>query len=138
MARRRVLVVDDDPDVIEYFVSFLDDHGYLVESASNAAQAVSTVDAFDPDAVLIDVMMPGRSGLDLLVTFRRHPRWSDLPIVMITGDDQVLQDDCRSYLGSHDDVRGPDGVLAKPIDQQALLDLLSTVCEGQSEPISQA
>lgn len=138
MAPYRVLVVDDDPDVTEYFASFLGDNGYLVASASNAAEAVIAVDTFTPDAVLIDVMMPGRSGLDLLVKLRRHPRWSDLPIVMITGDDRVLQDDCRTYLGSHLDVRGPDGVLAKPIDRQVLLGVLDSICRGCLDSISKA
>jgi CheY-like chemotaxis protein len=138
MTSHRVLVVDDDPDVTEYFTSFLGDHGYVVESASNAAQAVLAVDAFRPDVVLIDVMMPGRSGLDLLVTFRRHPRWSGLPLVMITGDDRVVRDDFRTYLGSHSDVRGPDGVLPKPIDRKALLAVLGSVCGGRSGPITRA
>jgi CheY-like chemotaxis protein len=138
MAPYRVLVVDDDPDVIEYFSSFLGDHGYLVESASNASQAVVAVNDFGPDVVLIDVMMPGKSGLDLLVTLRRHPVWSGLPVVMITGDDRILQDDCRSYLGSHADVRAPDGVLAKPIDRKVLLGVLDGVCGGRSEPVLRA
>lgn len=138
MTAQRVLVVDDDPDVIEYFASFLGDHGYIVESASNAAQAVVAVDRFLPDVVLIDVMMPGRSGLDLLVTFRRHPRWSGLPLVMITGDDCIVEDDFRTYLGTHADVRGPDGVLPKPIDRKALLAVLGSVCSDCSGPIPRA
>lgn len=129
MSGPRILVVDDDPDIGEYFTFFLEDHGYQVQSAENAEAALERIGDFSPSAVLIDVMMPGRSGLDLLVTLRRDPRWADTPVVMITGNDMVLRDDCRSYLASHDDVRCPDGVLAKPIDRQALLKLLGKLCK---------
>jgi CheY-like chemotaxis protein len=129
----RILVVDDDPDISEYFSFFLEDNGYEVASAENVTAALETIEGFAPDAVLIDVMMPGKSGLDLLVTLRRSSRWADTPLVMITGNDKVLQDDCRSYLATHGDVRCPDGVLAKPIDRQTLLKLLGRLC-SQSNP----
>lgn len=128
MPAHRVLVVDDDPDIIDYFSSFLEDHGYHVGSAENAAMALDIVDEFGPDVILIDVMMPGRSGLDLLVRLRREPRWGDIPLVVVTGNDQILEDDCHSYLGTHQDVRGPDGVLSKPIDRNALLAVLKQLC----------
>jgi DNA-binding response OmpR family regulator len=133
VAGPRILVVDDDPDITDYFALFLEDHGYHVDSAANAVAAMDTIDSFDPHVVLVDVMMPGKSGLDLLVTLRRSSRWSKTPVVMITGNDKVLQDDCRSYLATHGDVRCPDGVLAKPIDRQALLQLLGKLCR-QPEP----
>ena len=120
----RVLVVDDDPDILDYFTSFLEDHEFAVRTASNAVRALSVLEECRPDIVLIDVLMPGRSGLDLLVKLRRDSRWRDVPLVVVTGNDQILEDDCQSYLGSHQDVRGPDGVLSKPIDRNALLAVL--------------
>ena len=124
MPPHKVLVVDDDPDIIDYFSSFLEDNGYNVGSAQSAAAALSAVDEYKPDVILIDVLMPGKSGLDLLVTLRRDPNWTNVPLVVVTGNDQILQDDCQSYLGSHQDVRGPDGVLSKPIDRNTLLAVL--------------
>lgn len=128
MPPRRVLVVDDDPDIVDYFSSFLADSGYQVGSAASSAAALDVIDEFRPDVVLIDVMMPGRSGLDLLVTLRRSPKWHRLPLVVVTGNDQILQDDCQSYLAGHEGVQGPDGVLAKPIDRDALLAVLRRLC----------
>jgi CheY-like chemotaxis protein len=124
----RVLVVDDDPDIRDYFTSFLEDHGYEVRTAGSAVTAFSDLEECRPDVVLIDVLMPGKSGLDLLVRLRRDHRWGDIPLVVVTGNDQILQDDCQSYLGSHQDVRGPDGVLSKPIDRNALLAVLRNLC----------
>jgi len=124
MRGNKILVVDDDPDIVDYLSSFLEDNGYDVATAQDSATALSTVDRFRPDAILVDVLMPGRSGLDLLVTLRRDPRWCDIPLVVITGSDKILQDDCQSYLGAHDGVRGPDGVLGKPVDRNTLLAVL--------------
>ena len=124
----RILVVDDDPDIQDYFGSLLEDNGYQVMPADNTEAALEMMGEFEPATVLIDVMMPGRSGLDLLVTLRNDPRWHALPVVMITGNDKVVQDDCRSYLSAHGGVRSPDAVLGKPIDQETLLATLARLC----------
>lgn len=124
MQGNKVLVVDDDPDVVEYLSSFLEDNGYEVAAATDAASARAQVARFRPGVVLIDVLMPGRSGLDLLVSLRSDPRWRHIPLVVITGSDKILEDDCQSYLGSHHGVRGPDGVLGKPVDRKTLLAVL--------------
>ncbi len=125
-----VLVVDDDPDVLEYLSMFLQDHGYEVRVAADAGAALETLKAFSPDVILVDVLLPGRSGLDLLVHLRRSADWGAVPLVVVTGHDQVLQDYCQSYLGGHRDVRGPDGVLGKPLDTRALLAVVGHLSEG--------
>lgn len=127
MSLRRILVVDDDPDIREYFSAVLDDHGYQVAEARDATTALAALDRFLPDVVIVDVLLPGRSGLDLLVTLRRSPRWSATPLVVVTGVDQLLKDDCQSYLGSYAGVEGPDAVLGKPIDPATLLAVLRAI-----------
>lgn len=127
----RVLLVDDDPDIRLYLRSFLEDEGCAVVDAVSAAAALDEIASQRPDVVLIDVMMPGRSGLDLLVSLRRSPDHSDLPLVVVTGNDRILEDDCQSYLGAHAGVRGPDGVLGKPVDRQALLRVVQAVTSDQ-------
>jgi len=130
----RILVVDDDPDVIEYLSSFLEDEGHEVAAAGDEGSALAEMERSSPDVVLIDVMLPGRSGLDLLVCLRRDPRWSGIPLVLATGDDNVLKDECRSYLETHQDVRGPDHVLGKPMDRDLLLSVLREVAVVSTSP----
>lgn len=117
----RILVVEDDPDIADYMASFLEDEGYRVTSASRCSTALATMEEFRPDIVLIDALLPGKSGLEFLVTLRRDSRWSALPLVVVTGNDKLLEDDCQSYLGAHAGVRGPDGVLGKPVDRTTLI-----------------
>ena len=126
-ADRRVLIVEDDPDIVDYYSLFLEDEGYEVRSANRCSTAREMMDEFRPEVVLIDALLPGKSGLELLVCLRRDPQWSDLPMVVVTGNDTLLEDDCQSYLGAHEGVRGPDGVLGKPVDRESLLTVLKTL-----------
>jgi CheY-like chemotaxis protein len=123
-AGSRVLIVEDDPDIVEYLSFFLEDEGYSVKSASRCSTALGMMDEFQPNVVLIDALLPGKSGLEFLVTLRKDPRWSSLPLVVCTGNDKLLEDDCQSYLGAHEGVSGPDGVLGKPVDRDTLLSVL--------------
>jgi DNA-binding response OmpR family regulator len=119
--RTRVLVVEDDPDIVDYLSSFLEDEGFAVAAAGRCSTALELMADFAPEVVLIDALLPGKSGLELLVTLRKDARWSGLPLVVVTGNDRLLEDDCQSYLGAHEGVRGPDGVLGKPVDRTTLL-----------------
>jgi DNA-binding response OmpR family regulator len=128
----RVFVLEDDPDIVDYLSSFLEDEGFEVASANRCSTALAALDEFEPEVVLIDALLPGRSGLEFLVTVRRHERWSDLPLVVVTGNDKLLEDDCQSYLGAHDGVRGPDGVLGKPVHLESLLSVIRTLVNGSA------
>ncbi len=120
----RILVVDDDPDTQVYLEALLEDHGYVVDTSSSAGHALDSLDDRLVDAVILDVMMPGRSGLDLLVRLRGDPRYADLPLVMLTGNDAVVADGGRTYARSHGAVRGADAVLGKPVEPTELLRVL--------------
>ena len=126
-ADRRVLIVEDDPDIVDYLSFFLKDEGYEVEAAGRCSTAREMMDDFRPEVILIDALLPGKSGLELLVSLRRDPQWSELPMVVVTGNDTLLEDDCQSYLGAHEGVRGPDSVLGKPVDRESLLAVLRTL-----------
>lgn len=119
--RKMVLVVDDDQDTLDYLSVLLLDNGYDVRVAPDEPTALLQLEEFPADTVIMDVMMPGKSGLDLLVKLRSSSRWSCLSVIVVTGNDRVLEDHGRSYLSSHKGIQGPDAVLGKPVDPQALL-----------------
>jgi CheY-like chemotaxis protein len=124
--KKKVLVMDDDQDTLDYLSALLADNGYDVRTAASQAAALSRLEEFQAETVIMDVMMPGRSGLDLLVKLRSSPRWTDLSVIVITGNDRVLEDHGKSYLSSREGLRGPDAVLGKPVDAAALLRFLET------------
>ncbi len=135
MPGRRIFIVDDDPDIVVYLTSLLEDHGYDVRAAPDAGTALAALETDRPDALLVDVLLPGRSGLDLLVSIRHDPRLRGVALVVITGMDEILQHDCQSYLASHQGVAGPDAVLGKPVEPRTLLAILAHLL-GPRSPLS--
>lgn len=118
---KRVLVVDDDPDILLYLHTLLVDHGYDVYTADSTTSAGEALAATSFDLLLLDVLLQGRSGLDLLLTLRKDTRSANLPVVLLTGDDRVIEDRGRSYLASQGAGRGADALLGKPVQPDALL-----------------
>ena len=114
----------------EQSLKALEREGYEVSAYTGKAEAMEAFGERLPDLVILDVILPGKSGLDLLVTIRQHERWSSVPIVVLTGNDSIVQDNGRTYLRGHDLERGPDCVLAKPVDQEELIECLSRLTDS--------
>jgi CheY-like chemotaxis protein/phosphoribosyl 1,2-cyclic phosphodiesterase len=86
----RILIVDDDPDIRALATQALRHDGHVVNAASDASEALASIEASAPDLVLLDLVMPGRSGLDVLKTLRAAPATAALPVIVLTGvDDEV-------------------------------------------------
>jgi CheY-like chemotaxis protein len=80
----RVLVVDDDAAVRELITVNLELAGFVVASAEDGVAALAAVDAFGPDLVTLDVMMPRLGGFETLERLRADPRTASIPVVMVT------------------------------------------------------
>ena len=124
MSAKTILVVDDNPDIVDYVCVLLEDNGYETRPASSSAAALKQLEKSSFDLAIIDVLMPGRSGLDLLKCIRSSPDWSELPVVVLTGNDQVVQAGARPYLGHLSGLRDADAVLAKPLKPAELMEAL--------------
>jgi DNA-binding response OmpR family regulator len=84
MAEGRVLVVDDEPMVRETLGQVLTDEGYVVDLAVDGETALARVRAAQPDAILLDLMMPGMNGRQFLQALREEPRYEDIPVLIMT------------------------------------------------------
>lgn len=81
----RVLIVEDDPDLVALVRRWLERDGHLVEHAADGAAALQALlGAPLPHLVLLDVMLPKMDGFELLQRLRAEPRTKDLPVVMVT------------------------------------------------------
>ncbi len=106
-----VLVVDDDHRLRDLLRRFLAEHGYIVTSAKDAADARARLVGLRFDAIILDVMMPGEDGFALTETLRRD---STVPILLLTAMDEVE----HRITGLE---RGADDYLAKPFEPRELL-----------------
>jgi two-component system, OmpR family, phosphate regulon response regulator PhoB len=102
-----VLVVDDDPDVCDLVRYKLEQSGFDVRRASDGDQALREVDAEIPDLVLLDIMMPGMSGLEVLERWRANGATEKLPVIMLTAKAQENDVERGFELGADDYVIKP-------------------------------
>ncbi len=84
MAQRKILVVDDDPDIFEIVQTNLEGAGYEVVGASDGSEGLRKVLAENPDLVILDVLMPEMDGWEVLRQIEADPRTAGLPIIMLT------------------------------------------------------
>lgn len=80
----KVLTVDDDDALTRFIQTILGAEGLIVEALNKPIQILSTVEQFQPDLILLDVMMPGLSGYDVCRLIRATEKWSELPILFLT------------------------------------------------------
>jgi len=94
MARKKILVVDDEQDILTLLVSILKSENYEVITASNGEEALTAIKTKHPDAVILDIMMPKLDGMQVLQKIREDPEISSLPVIMLTakaGDEDILK-----------------------------------------------
>lgn len=85
---RRVLLVEDEPNIIEAIRFILKRDGWEVEAHTDGSSAVRKITQVAPDLVILDMMLPGRSGMEILADLRALPEMSDLPVLMLTARGQ--------------------------------------------------
>jgi putative two-component system response regulator len=89
LRKNKILIVDDDPGDILLLRKMLEPD-YLIIAASDGREAMAVVDAQCPDLVLLDVMMPKKSGYTLCVQMKSNTSIEDIPVVMVTGLDAEM------------------------------------------------
>ena len=85
---KRVLLIEDEPNIIEAVSFILSRDGWDVKTHSNGHDAIDAVRARAPDLVILDVMLPGKSGMDILRELRESDGLRDLPVLMLTARGQ--------------------------------------------------
>ena len=104
----KILIIDDDPDTIEFLTLILQRLGYQVLVARDGMDALATAHSEKPDLIILDVMMPGLDGFEVARSLRRHPETALTPILMFTAKTQV-EDKLAGYEA------GVDIYLTKPV-----------------------
>jgi DNA-binding response OmpR family regulator len=124
----RLLVVDDEADIVEYLCTALEDNGFVAAGASDPALVPVLVRQIKPDAILLDILMPGQSGLALYRTLRQDPAAAAIPVIIVTGVSR--SDGLPAEVGS---LSPPDGFLEKPIAVPRLVETVRHVLRRRGE-----
>ena len=118
----RLLVVDDEPDIVEVLRTLLEFEGHEVQTASDGAEALRK--ALDrPDSILLDVMLPGMTGWDVCATLKSDPKTSDIPVIMVSARTQ------REDVSRGREV-GAEFYITKPFDLMELVSIVNDALES--------
>ena len=122
--RARVLVVDDEEDLLELVTFHIQSAGWEAVTATNAADALERIAASRPDLILLDLMLPDLDGLSLCEMFRRSPQTAAIPILMLTGLSREPTRQLALQVGA-------DDFITKPFSPRELMQRVTRVIEGR-------
>ncbi len=120
---RRVLLAEDEPHIIELLCFLLGREGFAVETETTGTAALSHVLASPPDVLILDVMLPGLNGFELMRRLRADPRGRGVPVVMLTAKGQREDRDEARRLAV-------DVFVTKPFSNAELVDIVSRLANG--------
>ena len=124
-----VLVVDDDMRLRELLGKFLIDYSYRVQTAANAAQARAQLASQHFDMMILDIMMPKETGLELLASMRRNQSsYKQIPVILLTAQDGLDEK-------IHGLMSGADDYLTKPFEPKELIARIETVLRRTNIPL---
>lgn len=89
---KQVLVIDDDPNTVKYLSAVLSENGYDPDSACNGAEGLEKLKQSKPALIVLDVMMPKKSGLVLFKQLKKDDQFKDIPVLMLTGVSGVIEE----------------------------------------------
>ena len=116
---KKILIADDEPNIVVSLEFLMKQSGYDVRVATNGEDALRAVEEFVPDLILLDVMMPRLSGYDVCQKVRENPAWAGVKIIMLSAKGRDVEVNKGMAVGA-------DAYVTKPFSTK---DLIATVCE---------
>jgi two-component system alkaline phosphatase synthesis response regulator PhoP len=110
-----VLIADDNPQILELLEAYLEPLALRVLTARDGQATLEAVEEEPPDLILLDIMMPRRSGFEVCRILKKDPRYHDIPIVMVTALNEAADIERAQESGA-------DHFLSKPVNKLELLD----------------
>lgn len=129
---KKILVIDDEPDVVRYLETLLQDNGYSTVSAGNGREGLEKMRAERPDLVCLDITMPETSGIRFYRETSQDPELAKTPVVVVTavtgygGDPEPFKD----FLESRRQIPPPAAFIAKPIERESFLRTIARILAG--------
>jgi len=123
----RILVVDDEPDITALVAYHLARAGFRVKTAATGLEALEAVQAEPPDLIVLDLMLPGRSGLEILAELRRHEETRDIGVILLT----ARREEVDRIKGLSE---GADDYLTKPFSPEELVLRVKAVLRRLAAP----
>lgn len=114
---KKILVVDDEPDLQSFLGAFLEDNGFEVTIAANGKQCLAKAKEEKPDLITLDITMPEESGVRAFRNIQEDPDTKDIPIIIVTG----VTSEFKQFIHTRKVVKPPAAYMEKPVNTSELL-----------------
>lgn len=127
---KRILVVDDEPDVRNFLTTCIRDAGFVVDTAVDGQDALEKIEHQAPDLMTLDMVMPRKSGIELIRTLRANQDLAGLPIIVITAHarNEFAGQDIKSLSAFSSGLR-PRKTISKPVTPQKIVETICDILE---------
>jgi len=115
MSSKKILIIDDEPDVVTYLSAVLEANGYKSYATSNIKIAMEQVEDIRPDLICLDIVMPQETGISFYTRLRQDKEFKNIPVILISGIVELEKFDFRTYT-KDDSIPPPECYMEKPID----------------------
>jgi DNA-binding response OmpR family regulator len=112
MAKKYILVIDDDPDLVETVAMMLESRGFEVGRAYDGIEGEESIKERRPDLIILDIMMPRKDGYVLCAELKANKETADIPVVLLTAVGEAVPTEADDYI-------------PKPIDTDGLLEVIN-------------
>jgi two-component system response regulator VicR len=123
----KIMVVDDEPDVVDLVKLVLESDGFNVVTAYSGKEALDKIDREMPDLVLLDIMMPQMDGWEVYSRIRANPKTANIPVAMLTAKSQSID----KMIGLH--VVKVDDYITKPFGRSELLERVKRILKEKGK-----
>jgi CheY-like chemotaxis protein len=126
MGNKKIAIIDDEPDIVFYLASALQDSGFEVCSATNANEGLKLIRSQRPDLVCLDILMPEETGCSLYRKIKEDRTLNDVRVLIISGlnMEQEMGRLGPGARGGSGATPEPDGYIEKPIDLPSFMDMI--------------
>jgi CheY-like chemotaxis protein len=134
---KKILVVDDEPDSVDYLCSILEENGYEHISASDGVEGLELARKEKPDMILLDLIMPEKSGIKMFQELKTAPELRNIPVIIVSGVSEITGVDFKNFIfkqplkadkrvGTDGETRftGPNAFVEKPIRPDELIKVI--------------
>ena len=125
--KRKVLIVDDEPNIVTALDFLLRRSGYDVRVAGTGEEALAEIESYVPDVVLLDIMIPQKSGYEVCQRVRERPEWRHIKIVMVSARGREAEVSKGLSLGA-------DLYITKPFSTHELIAAIDRFFDGSAKP----
>jgi len=121
MSSKKILIIDDEPDVVTYLSAVLEANGYKPYTTGNIKTAMDQVKDIHPDLICLDIVMPQETGISFYIRLRQDKELKTIPVIIISGIVELEKFDFRTYT-KDDSIPAPECYMEKPIDVEKYIE----------------